>query len=613
MTAGTVGWPGRAELAGRARTAFTVGWGACRGLNVADVAVALAQGGAAVLLAWLSKLLIDGLGAGADGRTLWLAAGVAATTLAVAVLTQLDQYLAPLLRRAVAADVQARLYAKVNAFVGLGPLEDPRLHDRLRLAQQAGEAAPQQVISGVAGLLRGLVQLGGFVAALWVLWPPMVAATVLAAVPVVAADVRLAGGRAATQLTTSPGYRRRLFYRMLLTDRAAAMESRLFGTGTFLFDRMADATARTDRAENAHDTRVLRLRCGSAVLAGLVTGAALVFAVARAAQGRLTPGDVLLFTAAVGGVQAALLSTASVLTSTYEALLLFGSYRDVVRAPDDLPTGAAELPPLGTGIEFRDVWFRYEDGPWVLRGVTFTVPAGAAIGLVGANGAGKSTLVKLLCRFYDPQRGQIRWDGVDIRTVPPQELRARLGAVFQEFVRYDLSAAENIGLGALEHLHDRERIDAAARLAGARPFLQALPSGYDTLLSRLFFSDDQQAHGGGTNLSGGQWQRVALARSVMRTDAELLILDEPSSGLDAVAEHQVHTALREYRRGRTCLLISHRLGTLRAADRIVVLDDGRVTESGSHDALLAAGGGYARLFALQADGYRDRPADPVPA
>ncbi|MFD0346136.1 ATP-binding cassette domain-containing protein [Kitasatospora aburaviensis] len=173
--------------------------------------------------------------------------------------------------------------------------------------------------------------------------------------------------------------------------------------------------------------------------------------------------------------------------------------------------------------------------PWALRGVDLHLPHGRAVGLVGVNGAGKSTLVKLLCRFYDPERGRILWDGADIRTMPVDELRRRIGATFQDFMTYDLTAAENIGLGAPEHREDLDRIRAAAARAGIDRSLERLPRGYRTLLSRTFTDEDEQ---NGVSLSGGQWQRVALARSLMREDAELLVLDEPSSGLDALAERE---------------------------------------------------------------------------
>jgi ATP-binding cassette subfamily B protein len=221
--------------------------------------------------------------------------------------------------------------------------------------------------------------------------------------------------------------------------------------------------------------------------------------------------------------------------------------------------------------------------------------------------------VKLLCRFYDPERGAVEWDGTDLRDVDPVGLRDRIGAAFQDFHDYDLSATENIAVGDLAALSDRYRIEAAARRAGIHDVLAGLPYGYETPLTRLFFlGDDEDDPRHGVRLSGGQWQRVALARGFLRDDRDLMILDEPSSGLDPRAEAELNTALRTARAGRTTLLISHRLGTVRRADLIVVVADGRVVERGGHDELITAGGEYARLFRLQADGYGPAPA-PVSA
>jgi ATP-binding cassette, subfamily B, bacterial len=286
----------------------------------------------------------------------------------------------------------------------------------------------------------------------------------------------------------------------------------------------------------------------------------------------------------------------------------------VVALEPDLPSVPSSTPRALTsarpGIEFQDVWFRYgDDLPWILRGVDLTVPAGRALGLVGANGAGKSTIVKLLCRFYDPTRGRILWDGADIADLPVADLRQRIGAVFQDYMSYDFSAAENIGIGEVGALDDRMRIESAAEEAGVHEALAALPRGYDTMLSRMFFLDaggrgrDEADPETGVLLSGGQWQRVALARAFLRTGRDLLILDEPSSGLDPEAEHAMHARLREFRRGTTSLLISHRLGAVRDADLIAVVDEGRVAETGTHAELLALDALYARLFRLQAGGY----------
>jgi len=244
------------------------------------------------------------------------------------------------------------------------------------------------------------------------------------------------------------------------------------------------------------------------------------------------------------------------------------------------------------------------------------------VAVVGRNGAGKSTIVKLLCRFYDPTRGSVLWDGVDLRDMAPADLRARIGAVFQDFMEYDLTAAENVGVGDVGCRDDRRRVEEAARLAGVHETLARLPAGYDTLLSRTFSTagsasaesaalawltgDDES--GVGVTLSTGQWQRLALARGLFRGRRDLLILDEPSSGLDPEAEHQVHETLRSYAADTTRVLISHRLGATRDADHVFVIEDGVVSEEGSHASLVAAGGAYARLFALQAKGYQEPTA-----
>ncbi|RJL32251.1 ATP-binding cassette domain-containing protein [Bailinhaonella thermotolerans] len=268
--------------------------------------------------------------------------------------------------------------------------------------------------------------------------------------------------------------------------------------------------------------------------------------------------------------------------------------------------GAGRGPgPLRRGIEVRDLWFRYSpEHPWVLRGVDFEIPAGGSVGLVGRNGSGKSTLVKLLCRFYDPVRGAILWDGRDLREFEPGAIRERMSAVFQDFMSYDLSAAENIGVGDLTAIDDRARIEEAARAAGVHDKLAALPRGYDTALTRIFFDVSDDDPSTGVILSGGQWQRLALARALVRGGRDLLILDEPSSGLDAQAEHEIHTSLKLHGRDRTRLLISHRLSAVRDADLLVVLDEGRITEQGDHASLMRAGGVYADLFTLQAAGYQ---------
>jgi len=232
----------------------------------------------------------------------------------------------------------------------------------------------------------------------------------------------------------------------------------------------------------------------------------------------------------------------------------------------------------------------------VLKGVSFTIPAGQTVALVGANGAGKTTLVKLLSRLYDPTEGQVLLDGTDLREFDLDDLRRQIAVVFQDYARYQLPARDNIGFGQVDHLADLERIMAAAAQGGAEPVIERLPHGYDTTLGRMF--------SGGVDLSGGEWQKIALARGFMRAAPQLLVLDEPTAALDAQAEYEIYERFRDLTQGKTTLLISHRFSTVKMADLIVVLEHGRVIEQGSHADLTVAGGTYARLYEMQAQRYR---------
>jgi ATP-binding cassette subfamily B protein len=259
---------------------------------------------------------------------------------------------------------------------------------------------------------------------------------------------------------------------------------------------------------------------------------------------------------------------------------------DPVPAPKD----------IRQGIEFRDVSFRYEGHEeWTLRDVNLAIQPREKIALVGPNGAGKTTLIKLLTRLYDPTEGQILLDGVDLRDYDPDELHQRIGVIFQDFVHYHLAASENVGFGQIEALSDQGRIEAAAKKSGADAVIRALPEGYKTTLGRWFYQ--------GRELSGGEWQKVALARAFMR-DCEVIVLDEPTAALDAENELRVFQQFRELTADKIAVLISHRFSTVRMADRIFVIEEGRITEQGTHASLLLLGGTYARLFTLQAESYR---------
>jgi ATP-binding cassette, subfamily B, bacterial len=313
---------------------------------------------------------------------------------------------------------------------------------------------------------------------------------------------------------------------------------------------------------------------------------------------QLSVGDIALYSSALAGVQTGIVTLVRAIGQTSEVHLFFAQYENLQKMPQPvrISDNPRPLSPLCRGIEFKDVWFRYsDDAPWVLQGISFTIPAHQCLALVGVNGAGKSTLVKLITRLYDPTQGQILWDGVDIREFDVAGYRRRLSTVFQDFVRYQLPVWENIGLGDVPHIDRREQIMTAARQADIAGRIDALPNGYETQLSRWLARGQT-----GTDLSGGEWQKIAIARAFMRP-ADLILLDEPTAALDSETESRLVQLLTQLKAGRTSLLISHRFSTVKLADWIVVMEDGQVSECGSHAQLMAAEKLYYRMYTAQAD------------
>ncbi len=590
----------------------------------ASVLLAVVEGVLPIATAWATKVLLDGVaGEPGDGVVVGLVM-LALIATAMRVLPAADMFLSAELERRTTFAVQDALGRKVLGFRGIGVFEDPRFHDELRMAQQGGEAAPGQLVRLGTALLQQAVTLAGFLVALLFIGPLLALLVAAAALPGLWAELSLSRHRVAMMFSISPHERRRLFYSLLQNDVRAAREIRVFGLGRLFHGRLLRELRTAHRAERAVDHRALRTQLGLAVLGGAAIGLAFAHTAGQVLGGALGVGDIAVVLAGLAGVQGGAASMVSGVASLSENLLLFDYFRRFLRRPDDLPSPADPGPvtELRRGIEFRDVWFRYRDDlPWVLRGVDLTLTAGQATALVGANGSGKTTLVKLLCRFYDPTRGQILWDGVDLRDLDLDQLRRRLSVVLQDFMEYELAAGENIGLGDVGRMHDRDAVAAAAALADVHDTVARLPDGYDTLLTRMFAEvpdgpDDDPGGGPGTGvtLSGGQWQKISLARMFMRTDPDLVVLDEPNAALDADAEHEVISRFRDTLRGRTSVLISHRLNTVLLADRIVVLERGRVTEAGDHDALVDHDGTYARMFRRQAGSYATparAPLDPA--
>jgi ABC-type multidrug transport system fused ATPase/permease subunit len=317
-----------------------------------------------------------------------------------------------------------------------------------------------------------------------------------------------------------------------------------------------------------------------------------------AVQGTLTLGDMTMYLLVFKQAQAALSAVLGAVGGMYEDNLYVSNLYEYLEHPTQPSRGSATHgPDPADGLRFEDVSFRYLGAatPAVAH-VNLHIPPGSKLALVGENGAGKTTLIKLLTRLYEPTEGVIRLDGLDLRDWDADALRKRIGVIFQDFIRYQLRVGENIGVGHVESVDDRASWQRAAHKGMADAFIAKLPEGYETQLGRWF--------GGGQELSVGQWQKIALSRAFMREEADILVLDEPTSAMDAEAEAEVFQRFRALSERRMGIVISHRFSTVRMADQIVVLVDGRIVEQGSHDQLIALNGRYARLFELQAEGYR---------
>jgi ATP-binding cassette subfamily B protein len=418
----------------------------------------------------------------------------------------------------------------------------------------------------------------------------------VAAIP--AAVVEMVYSRKAFRLRNwrSPDTRRLNYIEYVLANDRHAKEVMLFGLGPHLLDRYRTFAERFYREDRALAVR----RSGAAYALSLLgTGAfygCYAWMAFAAASGRLTIGELTLYLVAFRQGQGAFQSILGAIGGMYEDNL----YMSNLFAFLGIPTERQQAPPAALrdekGIRFDDVGFRYPGSDkWALRHVDLYVPAGQSLALVGHNGAGKTTFIKLLTRLYEPTEGRILLDGKDLRLWSEEDLRQRIGVIFQDFNQYQFTVRENVGFGSLPDLSDDVRLGRAVHSGGAEEVVRGLPSGVETPLGRWFEE--------GVELSGGQWQKIALARAFMREQADILVLDEPTAALDAEAEHAVFERFRQLAKGRTTIVISHRFPTVRMADQIVVLEGGQVQETGTHEELVGRGERYAQLFRLQAQGY----------
>jgi ATP-binding cassette subfamily B protein len=595
------------EALGNVPRAFALLWEAAPGGTVGLTTVTILDAAYPAAQAWAAKMILDGVVA-----SIKLGRSPHDGVVAVAPYLLLEFVLV------IAKDVGGRLRALVRELIDLrlGYLvtgrivrkaltldmrwfEDPAFYDKLQNARRQSEYRAMAVVDNGFSALQNGLSLVSFLAILLLFNPWVALALCAAGIPAFVVQTRFSRLTFRLQTWRAPETRELNYIEQLLTMDDAVKEVKLFELGESLLKTHAETF---DRAYN-EDAALARRRTFYGVIWGalsvLAYYGAWVWVIGRTVAGALTLGGMTFYLTLFSQSQGAFQGLLDNVGRLFENGLFLKNLFDFLGLQPKLVAAVAgPRPPEdpARGIEFDGVWFRYPNGErWILEDFSLKIPPGEKLALVGENGAGKTTLIKLLTRLYEPEKGRVLLHGVDLRHYSSEELHRRIGAIFQDFVKYQRTLRENVGFGAVEKVGDLAAIEYAAKRGGADEIARALEHGYETRLGRWF--DD------GRDLSGGQWQKVALGRAFMR-DGEVLILDEPTSSLDAEAEAAVFERLKELSAGKTALLVSHRFSTVRMADRILVLKGGKIEELGTHAELVARGGTYARLFELQARGYR---------
>ena len=556
--------------------------------------------------AWVGKLIVDGVVEAMQGprdseqiRTVFyylilelflflLSTGINHSRRLIQQLIQLqlsNRIRAEIIRKALTLDM---------AF-----FEHPDFYDKLQNARREGGYKPVELINDTFQIVQNVITMVSFAVLMLRFSPWLVLILFATSIPAFIAETRFSeqGFRLLTR--RAPESRQINYLARLLTEDSAAKEIKLFNLGDRLLNRYTDLFAKFFAEDKALAVRRAAVGFGLGLITTLGFYGSYAWIVWRTEQGAISLGDMTLYLTIFRQGQSTFQSILAAVGNIYENNLFMANYFDFlgIEPRMRLAVPGESLPErLTRGIEFRGVGFRYPDSEdWVLRDIDLTIVPGEKIALVGHNGAGKTTLIKLLSRLYDPTEGVILIDGVDIRDLDPLILRQKIGVIFQDFVRYHVPASENIGFGQIDAVDRMDEIVQAAKKSGAHEIIEDLPEGYATMLGRWFH--------GGHELSLGQWQRIALARAFMR-NAEILVLDEPTASLDAQTEYEIFRRFQELTAGKMAILISHRFSTVRMADRIAVIEGGRIVELGSHDELLRQEGTYSRLFSMQAEGYR---------